>query len=142
MKIYSKRLSDRTLDTDFQLIPEPLALCFWFLLIKAHYFPKMPNQNTEWIKIWLELWEKSHTLIGSLAVSRRGLLYPARAHIFQGLSTPNCTKFARPTHTLGLDRTGHISFLTGQNWTPKFTGQVLPDRTESGLIFLNILPNK
>ena len=43
---------------------------------------------------------------------------------------------------LGLDRTGHMSFLTGQDRTPKFAGQVLPDRTESGLIFLNILPNK
>ena len=38
---------------------------------------------------------------------------------------------------LGLDRTGHMSFLTGQqDGTPKFAGQVLPDRTESGLIFL------
>ena len=26
--------------------------------------------------------------------------------------------------------------------TPKFAGQVLPDRTESGLTFLNILPTK
>ena len=43
---------------------------------------------------------------------------------------------------VGLDRTGHMSFLTGQDRTPKFAGQVLPDRTESGLIFLNILPNK
>ena len=43
---------------------------------------------------------------------------------------------------LGLDRTGHMSFLTGQDRTPKFGGQVLPDRTESGLIFLNILPAK
>ena len=43
-----------------------------------------------------------------------------------------------PTSILrvGLDRTGHMSFLTGQDWTPKFAGQVLPDRTESGLIFL------
>ena len=24
------------------------------------------------------------------------------------------------------------------DWTPKFAGQVLPDRTESGLIFLNV----
>ena len=39
---------------------------------------------------------------------------------------------------LGLDWTGHMSFLTGQDQTPKFAGQVLPDRTESGLIFLNI----
>ena len=37
---------------------------------------------------------------------------------------------------LGLDRTGHMSFLTGQDRTPKFAGQVLPDRTESGLLFL------
>merc|ERR1712051_320914 len=36
----------------------------------------------------------------------------------------------------GLDRTGHMSFLTGQDWTPKFAGQVLPDRTESGLLYL------
>ena len=43
---------------------------------------------------------------------------------------------------LGLDRTGHMSFLTGQDRTPKFAGQVLPDRTISGLIFLNILPTK
>jgi hypothetical protein len=36
---------------------------------------------------------------------------------------------------LGLDRTGHMSFLTGQDRTPKYAGQVLPDRTESGLFF-------
>ena len=41
--------------------------------------------------------------------------------------------------TVRLDRTGHISFLTGQNWTPKFTGQVLPDQIESGLLFLKHL---
>ena len=35
-----------------------------------------------------------------------------------------------------------MSFLTGQDRTPKFAGQVLPDWTESGLIFLNILPSK
>ena len=35
---------------------------------------------------------------------------------------------------LGLDRTGHMSFLTGPDRTPKFAGQVLPDRTESGLL--------
>ena len=28
-----------------------------------------------------------------------------------------------------------MSFLTGQDWTPKFAGQVLPDRSESGIIF-------
>ena len=43
---------------------------------------------------------------------------------------------------LGLDRTGHMSFLTGQDRTPKFAGQVLPDRTESGLMSLDILPYK
>ena len=43
---------------------------------------------------------------------------------------------------VGLDRTGHMSFLTGQDRTPKFAGQVLPDRTESRLTFLNILPYK
>ena len=37
---------------------------------------------------------------------------------------------------VGLNRTGHMSFLTGHDQTPKFAGQVLPDRTESGLIFL------
>ena len=36
---------------------------------------------------------------------------------------------------VGLNRIGHMSFLTGQDRTPKFAGQVLPDRTESGLIF-------
>ena len=40
---------------------------------------------------------------------------------------------------VGLDRTGHMSFLTGQDRTPKFAGQVLPDRTKSGLTFLKIL---
>jgi hypothetical protein len=43
-------------------------------------------------------------------------------------------------NSLGLNRTGHMSFLTGQDRTPKFAGQVLPDRTESGPAFLNILP--
>ena len=37
---------------------------------------------------------------------------------------------------LGLNRTGHLSFLTGQDRTPKFAGQVLSDQTESRLIFL------
>ena len=32
----------------------------------------------------------------------------------------------------GLDRTEHMSFLSGQNRTPKFAGPVLPDRTKSG----------
>jgi hypothetical protein len=36
---------------------------------------------------------------------------------------------------LGLNRTGHMSFQTGQDRTPKFAGQVLLDRTKSGLIF-------
>ena len=42
--------------------------------------------------------------------------------------------FNNPTSALelGLDRTGHMSFLTGQDRTPKFAGQVLPDWTESG----------
>ena len=35
-----------------------------------------------------------------------------------------------------------MSFLTGQDRTPKFAGQVLPDRTKSGLTFLNILLHK
>ena len=43
------------------------------------------------------------------------------------------------TFLIGLNRTGHMSFLTGQDRTPKFVGQVLPDRTKSGLTFLNIL---
>ena len=43
---------------------------------------------------------------------------------------------------LGLNRIGHMSFLTGQDRTPKFAGQVLADRTESGLIFLNILTTR
>ena len=47
---------------------------------------------------------------------------------------------AQSPSPLGLNRDGHISFLTGQIRTPKFAGQVLPDRTESGLIISNILP--
>ena len=43
---------------------------------------------------------------------------------------------------VGLEWTGHMSLLTRQDRSPKFAGQVLPDRTESGLIFLNILPKK
>ena len=43
---------------------------------------------------------------------------------------------------LGLNRTGHMSFLTGQDRTPKFAGQVPPDRTKSELRFLNILLHK
>ena len=34
---------------------------------------------------------------------------------------------------LELNRTGHMSFLIGQDRTPKFVGQVLPDRTKSRL---------
>ena len=40
---------------------------------------------------------------------------------------------------IGLDWTGLMSFLTGQDLTPKFAGQVLPDRTVSELIFLKKL---
>ena len=40
---------------------------------------------------------------------------------------------------VGVNRTGHMSYLTGQERTPKFARQVLPDWTKSGLIFLNIL---
>ena len=47
-----------------------------------------------------------------------------------------------PWLVIGLDRTGHMSLLTGQDQTPKFAGQVLLDRTEFGLMFLNILPYK
>ena len=36
---------------------------------------------------------------------------------------------------IGLNGTGHMSFLTGQDRTSKFAGQVLPDWTESGLTF-------
>ena len=38
-------------------------------------------------------------------------------------------------HLVGLDRTGHMSFLTGQDRTPKFAGQVLLDLTESRLVY-------
>ena len=40
--------------------------------------------------------------------------------------------------TIGLTLTGHMSFLTGQDRTPKFAGQVC----QTGLIFLNILHTK
>ena len=43
------------------------------------------------------------------------------------------------SNAVGLDRTGHMSFLTGQDRTPKFAGQVLPDRTKSGLMSKSIL---
>jgi hypothetical protein len=42
---------------------------------------------------------------------------------------------------LRLNRTWHMGFLTGQDRTPKFAGQVLPDRTESRTNIFNILPN-
>ena len=63
----------------------------------------------------------------------RGLIIHPADVVHHGLLAP---------YKLGLDRTGHMSFLTGQDRTPKFAGQVLPDRTESGLIFSNILPYK
>ena len=44
-----------------------------------------------------------------------------------------------PCSRLWLNWNGHMSFLTGQDWTPIFAGQVLPARTKSGLIFINIL---
>ena len=40
---------------------------------------------------------------------------------------------------IGLDWTGLMSFLTGQDLTPKFAGQVLPDRIVSELILLKKL---
>ena len=53
-------------------------------------------------------------------------------------TSPSGTQSSRRldlVHKLGINRTGHMSFLTGQDRTPKFAGQVLPDRTESGLTF-------
>ena len=38
-------------------------------------------------------------------------------------------------HEIKVRRTWHMSFLTGQDWTPKFAGQVMPDRPKSGLYF-------
>jgi hypothetical protein len=43
---------------------------------------------------------------------------------------------------LGLDRTEHMTFLTGLDRIPKFAGQVLPDWTKSRLILLKILHTK
>ena len=60
-------------------------------------------------------------------------------HIWQKTETNlNSIQLYYPVHDfkLGLDRTGHMSLLTGQDWTPKFAGQVLPDWNESGLMFL------
>ena len=48
-------------------------------------------------------------------------------------------KLNNVTCKLGLNRTGHMSFLTGQDRTPKFAEQDLPDQTKSRLVFLNIL---
>ena len=39
------------------------------------------------------------------------------------------------SYNLELNRTEHMSFLTGQDRTPQFAGQVLPDQTEYGLLF-------
>ena len=43
------------------------------------------------------------------------------------------------TFFVGLNRTGHMSFLPKQDRTLKFAGQVLPDWTKSGLTFY--IPN-
>ena len=51
------------------------------------------------------------------------------------LWTPNEAFF------LGLNRTGHMSFLTGQDRTRKVAGQILPDWIESGLFLTFYLPS-
>lgn len=43
------------------------------------------------------------------------------------------------TIRIGLAQTGHTSFLNRHDRTPKFVGQILPDRTNSRLKFFNIL---
>ena len=44
-------------------------------------------------------------------------------------------KVLRISALVGLDRTEHMSFPTGQDRTPKFAGRVLPDRTKFGPTF-------
>ena len=87
---------------------------------------------------------KKSAKIRSLCFERKAQVSFRRSYFppqIQGENTNYKIRVATSGHsitTLGLDRTGHMSFLTGQDRTPKFAGQVLPDRTESGLIFLNI----
>ena len=63
--------------------------------------------------------------------SNLGIIHILHQHNFGLFLTP----------PLGLDRTGPMCFLTRQDRTPKFAGQVLL-ATESGLIFLNIFLKK
>ena len=51
-------------------------IVFLILAVRSTLFPK----NAKWVKIWLELSEKSHTPTGRLAVSWQGLLYPVSNH--------------------------------------------------------------
>ena len=46
--------------------------------------------------------------------------------------------FESHIYKLGLDRTWHMSLMSGQDRASNFAGRVLPDRTESELIFLMI----
>ena len=71
-----------------------------------------------------------------------GLKNPLKNKLFTIILANSAHSKGQLILKLGLDRTGHMSFLTGQDRTPKFAGQVLPDWTESGLTFLNILPTK
>ena len=48
-------------------------------------------------------------------------------------------EWCREHYGSGLNWTGHMSFLTGKDQTSKCAGQVLPDRTKSGLTFY--IPN-
>ena len=86
-------------------------------------------------------WQKVHSdILNSIWVLRRGHVscFSCHSHSHRhsafAMFILHCNMII-----VGLDRTGHMSFLTGQDRTPKFARQVLPDRTESGLIFLNIL---
>ena len=51
-------------------------------------------------------------------------------------------KFHSQASQLGLNRTGLMGFLNGQDRTTKFARQVLLDQTKSGLISLKILHTK
>ena len=81
---------------------------------------------------------------GLWEIPRQGITHLVNkvpAELFRGPVGPCAPPFGQPL-SIGLDRTGHMSFLTGEDRTPKFARQVLPDQTESGLIFLDILPTK
>ena len=46
-------------------------MVFLNFVVNSTFFPKNAKKNEQWLKIWLELWEKDHTPTGRLAVSNK-----------------------------------------------------------------------